>query len=414
MLLVDEYDVPLAKAAKNGYFKPMQEIIRSFLGQVLKPRDLSNSVKPCLFKAVLTGCLSIGKESLFPELNSLEINAVCSMDDSLAEAMGFTAPEVEALLTHCGLQSRFDDVKQWYDGYRFAGREIYCPWDVVNFCQQARKADSPEKYEPENFWSSTSENAEVYEFLGFLSGDDTARMQQLLDGKIVEIRVNEKLSYGDLANHRPDDFWTILLMAGYLTVEEKLNGDCWRVRIPNREIRETFEQKVRQYFSSDGERFSEHAIAFVKAAYAGDADAMMDALSKALDGFVSVRDAAKSPAENYYHGFMNALFSNVRPLVKNYRTNGEAGAGLADIAFTSGLGSKSLGVVIEIKHRKKSEELFSAAEAALRQIEEKHCAKFFDQFRCGGRFVYGIGFSGKDCVVLGGARTDAAKASAGA
>ena len=241
ILLIDEYDVPLAKAAQFGYYDDMLELIRSFLGQILKesPRtefDASAYVR----KAVLTGCLHVSKESIFTEINNPAVNTVCSEDTTLSEAIGFISAEVETLLAYYGLSSRTDDVKRWYDGYRLAGSDIYCPWDVVTFADLALRSPNFERFRPGNYWEGTSGNSLISEFLGFLSAKDADKMQDLVDGKAIELTVNEKLTYSDFALHRSQDFWTLLLFSGYLTVVECLAVNTYRVRIPNEEIRNTF------------------------------------------------------------------------------------------------------------------------------------------------------------------------------
>lgn len=383
VLLIDEYDVPLAKASSRGYYADMCEFIRGCL-QVLKP-EFGPTIEglPVLRNAVLTGCLRVSKESIFTGVNNFSVDTVCSDSDAYACAMGFTEAETSKILDYYDLSSRKKDVKQWYDGYRFGSHEIYCPWDVINFCSAARIASNPKNYAPQNYWSGTSGPEVIDEFLGFLSGDEADRMQTLLDGGTIELAVNDQLTYADIANHKSQDFWTLLLYTGYLTVSERLGAGRLSVRIPNEEIRHTFQARVQQRFSKVNQSFVEHGVKFAQAAVSGDIDAMINVLEPLLRNYVSVRDTAtRAPAENYYHGFLAALLASAGESVQDFRSNVEAGNGYADIVFSNGFGSKRVGVVIEIKYVKKPEYLRSSVEGALAQIDSKGYGEFFEKMRC--------------------------------
>lgn len=411
VLLIDEYDVPLAKAAQFGYYDDMLELIRSFLGQILKeaPRtefDASAYVR----KAVLTGCLRVSKESIFTGINNPAINTVCSEDTSLSEVIGFSPSEVETLLSYYGLSSRMDDVKQWYDGYRFAGSEIYCPWDVVTFADLALRSADLQTFRPGNYWEGTGGYSAVSEFLGFLTADDADKMQALVDGETIDLTINEKLTYSDFAQHKSKDFWTLLLFSGYLTVTERLPPlNTYRVRIPNEEIRDTFINNVKERYSRANPEFVTYGQDFAKAALSGDVDGMSDILVPLLENYISVRDTAtKAPAENYYHGFLTALLLPAGSYAKDLRSNVEAGDGYADLVFTSGTGSRRIGVIIEVKRSAKPEDMYDAADQAVAQIKAKRYTAFLDRLRCGKQYIYGIAFCRKDCAVSGGS-VDAVK-----
>ena len=404
VLLIDEYDVPLAKAAEAGYYTRMLELIRAFLGGALKedPKAAAGAVS-CLRKAVLTGCLRVSKESIFTGLNNLDVNTVCSQDSTLSNMIGFTTSEVEGLLAYYGLSGRLNDVRRWYDGYRFHRSEIYCPWDVINFAAKAMASGDVEGYLPENYWDNTGGNAVIEKFLGFLSSEDAERMQALVDGRSVDLVINERLTYGDLARNRPQDFWTLLLYAGYLTAEKKLGMNQYRVRVPNEEIRDSFIANVKLRFSEENDGFVTCGRDFAKAALAGDADKMAEILAPLLESYVSVRDVAtRAPAENYYHGFLAALLSCAGSFAKDLRSNVEAGDGFADLAFTCGTGSGRAGVVIEIKRCSKPEDMYDFAEAGLKQIASKRYTAYLDRLRCEKKCVYGIAFCRKDCAISGG------------
>ena len=310
-----------------------------------------------------------------------------------------------------GLSSRSEDVKLWYDGYKLVGKDIYCPWDVINFAGQALKSGKEQSFEPRNYWANTSSNDAVREFLGFLDKQDSEKMQTLVDGGSIEIDVNEQLSYGDMKHHRSQDFWTLLLATGYLTLVNSSPKDSsnttYEVKIPNREILETFKTNIQAYFSSDNPSFAQGVHAFVKAVLAGNPSEVSILLKTLLRGFVSIRDTAtKAPSENFYHGFLNGIFSCAGSLVSNYKSQPEAGNGYADIAFLSETMSGRTGVVIEIKYCKDPDDLYETADDALSQIQEKRYCEYFDKLRCSRKLAYGIAFCCKDCAVSVGQLPD--------
>lgn len=403
MLLIDEYDVPLAKAAAGGYYKEMLGFMQKFFS-VLKPENtpLVNNL-PGIEKAILTGCLRVSKESIFTGVNNLSVNTVCTDNVNLAAAMGFTEGEVDALLRCYGLESRKEDVRRWYDGYRFGSSEIYSPWDVLSFCKSSLESDDPKRLEPDNFWINTSSNDLIDEFLGFLSETDADRMQTLLNGGSIELKINEQLTYADLALHQSDDFWTLLLFTGYLTAEKYLGDRVYRLCIPNEEIRETFENRVAARFSPQNSSFAAHGVKLAEAAVCGNAQGMSAVLGPLLRNYVSVRDAAtRAPAENYYHGFLSALLASAGSRIQDFKSNTEAGDGYADIVFSSGYNPDRIGVVIEIKRAARPEDLPVAVDEALKQIAHKNYAECLRKMRCRRYFAYGIAFCGKNCEVGGG------------
>ncbi len=400
VLLIDEYDVPLAKAAQFGYYPEMLELIRSFLGQILKePLQDKFDASAYVRKAVLTGCLRVGKESVFTDINNFDVNTVCSDDQTLSSVIGFSTEEVKALLDYYELSSRFDDVKHWYDGYRFAGQDIYCPWDVINFSDKAIASQRPAQYRPQNYWEGTSGNEVIEEFLGFLTSEDAEKMQTLVDGGTIEVAVNEKLTYSDFAYHNSDDFWTLLLFTGYLTVTALCNApSTYQVKIPNEEIRDTFEKKVRALYSKKNRLFAHHGENLAEAFLSGESDDVRKVLLPLLRRYVSVRDeATKAPPENYYHGFLSAMLICAGDKASNLYSNSEAGDGFADLVFTSE--DLDTGVVIEIKRCSKPEEMPSSAESAVQQIKDRHYAQAFDGYQCARILGFGIAFCRKLCVV---------------
>ena len=400
VLLIDEYDVPLAKAARFGYYDDMLEFVRAFLGSVLKedPQAEVGAVD-YLRKAVLTGCLRVSKESIFTDVNNFDVNTVCSQDRGLNRAIGFVSQEVLAMLAYYGLEARAADVKRWYDGYRFAGEEIYCPWDVINFCKQAIRSEDSQRYQPENFWENTSGNDVIEEFLEFLTPKDAERMQTLVDGGAVDLSINDKLTYGDFAQHHSDDFWTLLLFTGYLTVVERLAGsNVYRVRIPNEEVRDTFQKKVRLVYSRANRQYARRGEALAEAFLSGEADAVRKTLMPLLRRYVSVRDeATKALPENYYHGFLLAMLVCAGEKADNLRSNQEGGAGFPDLVFNSE--DLDVGVVIEVKCCDAPEAMPRAAEAGLAQIKSKRYVEALDGLQCERCYGFAVAFCKKLCVV---------------
>lgn len=404
VLLIDEYDVPLAKAAEKGYYRRMVDFVRAFFGQVLKPDTLSGNAGalPYLEKAVLTGCLRVGKESIFSDFNNPAVNTVCSIEPDFNELFGFTSAEVKALLDYCGLTSYEEIVKRWYDGYRIGSSEVYCPWDVINFCSKALKAteDKQVPYAPENFWKNSSANQVITDFLAFLSGKETERMQTLVDGGAIDITVNEKLNYNDLEAHDPENFWTLLLSSGYLTIAERSSvvSTTLKVRIPNEEIRETFREKILGFFSKSNRRYRQHAVEMVETALKADAAGVKRVLMQLLINYVSVRDTAtKASAENYYHAFLLGLLTGAEGIITNLASNVESGDGYADMIFTDAF--EETGVVIEVKRCGEKTEMADAAERAMKQIGDKRYDTYLRRIGCSKVVGLGIAFSGKSCAV---------------
>ena len=409
VLLIDEYDVPLAKAAHGGYYKSMVLFLRRLLAPLKTgAEDTLDGGELVLGKAILTGCLRGSKESLFTGINNLKVNTVCSGGDRLAPAIGFTQDEVDALLAYYGMSARRADVKHWYDGYRVASQELYCPWDVMSFVQEAQEFTDPLSCKPQSFWANTGGTDVIDKFLGSLDEEEAARMQALVDGKEIAFQLNEQLTYGDLEQRRPDDFWTLLLSTGYLTLARPVqSGEACRVRIPNEEVRQTFKKRIEERFSKYNASFSSAGRDFALAACRGDVEAMRAILGAVLEGYVSVRDSAtRARAENFYHGFLSALLSSAGGAIKSFASNQEAGDGFADILFTSF--DQDTGIVLELKHSCKDSDMEADAGRALQQIEDKHYVKGLLGRGCKRFYGYGIAFSRKSCFIAGEAIGDSA------
>ena len=399
VLIIDECDVPMQKAVEAGYYTEMLDFMQAFLSCLKEDDNVSINGLPVIKKSIVTGCLKVSKASIFTDINNFSVSTVCMQGGALSTAIGFTAAEVDELLTYYGLNDKRETVKEWYDGYRFGQAEIYCPWDVIHYCTDILdEGINRETFQPQNYWAETSSNDVIDEFLGFLSQDDTDKMQTLLDGGVIEFQVNEQITYDDFVQHEPDDFWTLLLFTGYLTVVSQ-EGDFVRVRIPNKEIKKTFASRVLKKFSKKNPSFVHYGEALVTEAFKGNADGVQNVIAGILDGYVSVRDAAtRAKAENFYHGFLSALIACAGKAVENFSSNAEAGDGYADILFTSPTAPR-IGVVIEIKHCAKPGAMESSAAKALQQIEGKRYVKGLQGLGCREYYGYGIAFSGKSCVV---------------
>ena len=395
IVLIDEYDVPLAKASVRGYYNQMVDVIRGMLGNVLKTNTY-------LKKAVLTGCLRVSKESIFTGLNNISVNTVFSRDVELATGVGFTKDETIDMLDYYGLSSFYNIVKEWYDGYNFANHEMFCAWDVVNFCAEAIRLENCQDMIPQNYWINTSSNDLIYQFLGYLTEQDAVDMQTLVDGGTISKKIRETLNYEDLKQHESDDFWSMLLYTGYLTVAGHSNFDVasseLNLRIPNKSIRNCFKEKIQDYFTKAPTQVQK-AARILECIFNADPKQLRLAINDALAKFISFRDVSTSaPKEYYYHGFLNGVFSTQTEHLMNYVSNPEAGNGYADIIFLSK--DSLLGVVLELKYTADGNELVPTAKVALKQIEEKRYVEVFKKNGITEKVhAFGISFNHKSCFV---------------
>ena len=395
IVLIDEYDVPLAKASVRGYYNQMVDVIRGMLGNVLKTNIY-------LEKAVLTGCLRVSKESIFTGLNNISVNTVFSRDVELATGVGFTKDETIDMLDYYGLSSFNNIVKEWYDGYNFANHEMFCAWDVVKFCAEAIRLENCQDMIPQNYWINTSSNDLIYQFLGYLTEQDAVDMQTLVDGGTISKKIRETLNYEDLKQHESDDFWSMLLYTGYLTVAGHSNFDVasseLNLRIPNKSIRNCFKEKIQDYFTKAPPQVQK-AAKILQSVFNADAEQLRVDIEDALAKFISVRDfSTNAPKEYYYHAFLNGVFSTQEGVFKRYTSNQEAGNGYSDITILSK--DSRTGYILELKYTNDENYLVKESKKALTQIEEQ---KYLETFRLRGitKKVYGFGicFSGKSCFV---------------
>ncbi|MCD8373929.1 MAG: ATP-binding protein [Oscillospiraceae bacterium] len=385
IVLIDEYDVPLAKANECGYYGEIIKLIRGIFYQALK-------TNPNLEFAVLTGCLRVAKESIFTGLNNLKIHSITSV--RFDEYFGFTDAEVKAMLEYYGFTDKYDAVKEWYDGYRFGNINVYCPWDVINYCDDLL-AD-PET-EPKNYWSNTSGNDAVRHFIekvdnGLAKGD----VETLVAGETVIKEIYEDLTYNSIYDSI-DNMWSVLFATGYLTQSGRPEGREYHLTIPNREIRSIFTEQIMAMFkkkvAADGERMR----AFCEALQNGDAAEVEKQFTAYLNKTASIRDTfvQKPTKENYYHGILIGILGYKDDWY--VRSNKDAGDSYSDIFIE--IEDKDIGIIIEVKYANR-EQLVLVCKTALEQIEQQ---RYADDLKADGYreiYKYGIACYKRRCMVI--------------
>ena len=383
VLLIDEYDVPLDKAFQNNYYDEMVLLIRSLFGSVLKTND-------SLYFAVLTGCLRISKESIFTGLNNLKVHGIS--DVRYDEYFGFTESDVKTMLDFYGLSSHRDEIRGWYDGYRFGNVDVYCPWDVINYCDVLLADPSAE---PENYWANTSGNDLVRRLLK--KADQTARdeIERLINSGSIVKTVRQDLTYRDV-DESLDNIWNVLYSTGYLTQKRRLPGKQMELAIPNREVGELFVDLVKDWFRETTLADSQRINRFCAAFPAGDVSTIQDMLHDYLWDSISVRDTAvrTEMKENFYHGMVLGLLRSQGSWL--IQSNAEMGEGYSDISVCT---PERIGIVIELEYAD-SGNLEAACERALKQIEERKYAQGLMRRGMKKIICYGMAFCEKECMVV--------------
>ncbi|MBQ8023355.1 MAG: AAA family ATPase [Succinivibrio sp.] len=410
-VLIDEYDVPLAKAQEKGYHDKMVTLITSLFDFFkTPPKDLKTN-ELYVKKVIMTGCLKVAKNSIFTGVNNLYVNTVVDREPEYTGIIGFTKEDTYQFLKDYELNDFAQKVKDNYDGYKFYDKEMFCPWDVVNFIKKNfnfQQNCPAEKIKAGNYWATSTSSSAVYEYLGYLTDSDTQKMQDLVDGKSISFKLNDSMNYDCLSEHEPNDFWSLLLHTGYLTVDwektdaltpNESNPDDIVVRLPNLEIKDCFTKNIQKRFNDVFVNLKLPGK-FVNALIKGQQVDISNILFDMLQKYVSIRDTAtKAPLENYYHGFINGIFTSCEKLVSEYHSNYEAGNGYPDITFKAERNTKA--VIIEIKATSKAEEMDELAAIALRQIEEKNYAEPFTKIaKITDIYAYGIAFCKKDCSLV--------------
>ena len=387
IVLIDEYDVPLAKANENGYYDEMVLLIRNLFENALKT---NNSLK----FAVLTGCLRIAKESIFTGLNNFKVYSIT--DKSFDETFGFTDAEVRELLRYYGQEKYYETVKEWYDGYRFGNVDVYCPWDVINFCSD-HLADPG--LEPKNYWANTSGNSVISHFIDSVGKPQKLtrmELEQLVNGGIVQKEINSELTYKELYSSI-DNLWSTLFMTGYLTQRGEFSGNRYNLVIPNREIRNIITNHILKMFKEnvkdDGKTVSDLCDALLNQ----NPEKVELIFTEYMKKTISIRDtfAQKPTKENFYHGLLLGILG----FKENWSviSNRESGDGFGDILIR--IEDEDVGIVIEVKYADDGN-LQGECEKALQQIIDIRYTEALEQEGIHTIIKYGIACYRKKCKVL--------------
>ena len=385
VILIDEYDVPLDKAFKNGYYQEMVSLIRGLFGQALKTNEF-------LQFAVLTGCLRVSKESIFTGLNNFEINSIVDIEHE--EGFGFTDAEVMQMLKYYHCTNRYSDIKEWYDGYHFGNADIYCPWDVINF---VKKLLTDSNAKPSAFWINSSGNDLVKLFVDKADQSTKDEIERLVAGESVTKRIRLDLTYDEIENSI-DNVWSVLFTTGYLTNIGNPESGVYELVIPNREVHEVFVLQIQEWFQRSVAK-EESMPEFSKAILEADAEGLQKQLNVIMSRMISVLDtkAREEQKENFYHGLLLGLLRGSNPdwLIKSNR---ESGDGYSDILIEPE--NPDAGIIIEVKHAASIGGLDKACENAMAQIKNR---RYDEALRENGRceiLAYGIAFHKKRCRVV--------------
>ena len=424
ILLIDEYDVPLATASyRDRVNKVLYKNRPDFVADchdkmVALMKGFFDLLKTSLGdegaigKAVITGCLKVAKNSLFTGVNNFNVCSVVDREQKYTGIIGFTKDETYKFLKDYEFEDFSEKVKEHYDGYKFFDKEMFCPWDVVNFIKknfELKQQGKFTKIKADNYWSGTTSDKSLSGYIGYLTDNDNQKMQDLVDCKSISFKLNESMNYDTLSEHNSDDFWSLLLHTGYLTLDwektenEELSKDHSTnknvvARIPNLEILDCFDTNIKARFSSE---FIKHNLhnKLVNALSSGNQKEIYDIFFDMLQKYVSIRDTAtKAPLENYYHGFINGIFASCESIISEYHSNYESGNGYPDITFKAERNTKA--VIIEIKAAPTGSDIVTLSETALSQIEEKNYAEpFMTNRMIQSIYAYGIAFAGKNCFI---------------
>ena len=382
IVLIDEYDVPLDKAFQHGYYDEMVSLIRGMLGSVLKTND-------SLQMGVLTGCLRITKESIFMGLNNFKVYSVA--ESAFDEYFGFTDQEVGDMLREYGLEDDSQTVKEWYDGYTFGDENVYCPWDVINYCADHR---NDQKMPPQNYWLNTSGNAIVRRFVDMANIQTRNEIERLIDGKTIIKEIYQELTYNEL-DSSIDHLWSVLFTTGYLTRKRQIEKNKYELCIPNKEIQELFIRQIQEWFQISSRADQGTLNAFCQAFSDGNVEKIQELFGNYLWNMISVRDSAsKEKKENFYHGMLLGLLRFREDWY--IKSNAESGAGYSDILIE--IPQKRIGIVIEMKYAEQGR-FDQACEVALQQIKEKRYEEKLIEDGMKKVLAYGIACYRKECEV---------------
>lgn len=385
IILIDEYDVPLAKAYENGYYDQMIFTMRNFLEQALKTnRNLQF--------AVLTGCMRISRESIFTGLNNFQVLSIS--DVGFDEYFGFTDNEVRQLLCYYRQEQSYGTIREWYDGYRFGNVDVYCPWDVLNHCQKLLADPS---VQPQNYWINTSSNDVVRRFIEKSdSGMTRQEIEALIAGEEIEKEICQELTYQDMYANI-ENIWSVLFMTGYLTYHGKPENNRFCLAIPNLEIRNIFTTQIMDYFRKNVQADGKTLKSFCDALEQGDDETVEEILQQYLKKTISIRDTfvQKQMKENFYHGILLGILGIKERWAVS--SNRESGDGYSDIVVETENSEK--GMILELKYAQDGN-LEQACRKALAQTTEVHYAEILEDQGINEILCYGIAFYKKRCMVM--------------
>lgn len=380
ILLLDEYDVPLAKASSHGYYEQMLEVIKAMMTTALKDNA-------ALCFSIVTGCLRISKESIFTGTNNFVLDTIT--DARLDEYFGFTQKDVDKILSDAGVTEYAGQVKEWYDGYHFGECDVYCPWDVMNYFQELQH--NPDA-KPASYWKNTSDNAIIRSFIDYAGSNITKKLETLLAGGCIMQHIDENLTY-DYLHSSEENLWSILYLTGYLTrvrdseQTETLPVGTTALVIPNAEIREIFEITVAKWFSDQAKEWNRKAL--FDAVWAGNSEGIMQEMNKLLRKTISYHDYK----EDFYHAFFAGIFAGAGYTVESNREHGE---GRSDVVVYDEIGARV--AIFEAKYAKTLDGLATECDLALQQIDDRMYAKEFED-DYDEIFCYGISFFKKRCML---------------
>lgn len=379
ILLLDEYDVPVAKANSNGYYNEMLDVMKGIM-QALKDNQ-------SLRFAVITGCLKIAKESIFTGTNNFVSDTIAN--SGLNEYFGFTQNEVNRILEDANALEHATDVKEWYDGYHFGNVDIYCPWDVMNYIRDLQINPNAG---PESYWKNTSDNGIIRSFIDYAGGTITKKLESLLSGGYIVQRIDENLTY-DYLHSSEENLWSILYLTGYLTQvrEEELSAslpeDGTALQIPNAEIREIFQTTIKKWFDDSARVWNRKSL--FDAVWSGNTEVMTEEMNKLLRRTISYHDYK----EDYYHAFLAGIFAGAGYIVESNKEHGE---GRSDVVVYDPVESRA--AVFEAKYSKALKDMETSCEEALMQINKQMYAREYED-DYDHIFCYGISFFKKRCLV---------------
>ena len=385
VLLIDEYDVPLAKAFEQGYYDQMIVLIRNMFEQGLKTNGN-------LFMAVLTGCMRVSKESIFTGLNNLRVLSIADVE--FEEHFGFTDWEVRELLDYYEMNEHYEQIREWYDGYRFGSIDVYCPWDVICCCGKIR---SNPKAQPQNYWCNTSSNDAVRRFIEMADvGATKMEIEKLVAGEEITKEIRQELTYQDMYS-TIENLWSLLFTTGYLTQRGEAEGRQFHLVIPNKEIREIFEMQIVDLFKEHVKKDGETLDRFCEALKNGETESVQRQFQAYLRKTISLRDTfvKKNMKENFYHGILLGILGFKASW--NVFSNRETGEGYSDLLIT--IPDEAIGIVIEMKYADDGN-LDAACQKALEQIERNHYEEELYDEGMDDILKYGIACYKKRCRVM--------------